>query len=149
LTILASGGSRLYIVDRSAAASPEGATFGVTAMDPGGDTLWTRTYPYVARENTQADSTRDALMTTFIRSGHSRDAIEARVFIPDYYPPVTSGFASDGWLWLRREEVEGTVDYWIIRADGELGARLSVPSDTTLMAALRSEERRVGTEGSG
>lgn len=136
LTILASGGSRLYIVDRSAAASPEGATFGVTAMDPGGDTLWTRTYPYVARENTQADSTRDALMTTFIRSGHSRDAIEARVFIPDYYPPVTSGFASDGWLWLRREEVEGTVDYWIIRADGELGARLSVPSNTTLMAAL-------------
>jgi hypothetical protein len=74
------------------------------------------------------------------RSGHSRDDIRQAVFIPEYYTPVTSGFAgADGLLWLRREEGAASVDYWVVDQTGELAAELSVPASVTLMAATRSE----------
>lgn len=146
LTILAADASRVHVVDRTATTTSDDAMFRVTALDLRGDTLWNRTYPYAPRRNTRVDSVWNAIRTRLTRRGHSEDAIRSVVFLPEYYPPVTSGFASDGLLWLRREEGQPHVDYWVIRDDGQLIASLTVPANLTLLAALDSEVWGVETD---
>jgi 6-bladed beta-propeller len=149
LTIIDPDASHLYVVDRTVASKSEDATFQITALRSRGDTLWSRRYAYTPRRNTQADSVWNAMRSRLTRQGHSEDQIRSGVFVPDYYPPVTSAFASDGLLWLRREEGRANVDYWVIRNDGRLIASVTVPADLTLMAAVDSAVWAVETDPYG
>jgi len=126
--------SRLYVVGRAAATSARAANISLVALRSTGDTLWQRDLRYSPRrlERTVADSVIRRLQ----RSGATADALRRLLFIPDFLPPVTSGFAADdGTLWLRREEGRATVEYWILTPDGKLTATLSVPQSLALTAA--------------
>lgn len=141
LTVVPPSSTRFFIVDRSVATTERNAVFHVTAIETSGDTLWNRSYTYAPKpvEKARADSLLDAQQRRGIRSGYSPGEIRDAVFLPDYYTPITSGVAgSDGKLWLRREEGQPTVEYWILGIDGTLLATVSVPSNLTLMAATDS-----------
>ena len=142
LAIVSWNARRLFIVDRSVATTVSSAAFRIVALELNGDTLWNRRYAYMPRrlEEAPVDSFLRAAERVLTPNGHSRDDIRRAVFIPEYYSPVTSGFASaDGFLWLRREEGRATVDYWIVDQSGELAAMLIVPANLMLMAAASSE----------
>jgi hypothetical protein len=133
---------RLFIIDRSVATTVDSAAFKIVALELSGDTLWDRRYAYIPKplEEARVDSFLFVTERVLTPSGHSRDDIRQAVFIPEYYSPVTSGFAStDGFLWLRREEGRATVEYWIVDQVGDLVATLTVPANLTLMAATSSE----------
>jgi len=141
LTIFAPSSPVFFIVDRSVTTTPHDAAFSVVALRSNGDTLWNRSYRYVPRrlEKARGDSLLAAKLT-LTRAGHASSEIRGAVFIPDYYAPVTSGMAgSDGSLWLRREDREPTVAYWVIAKDGSLVATVIVPSNLSLMAATATE----------
>jgi len=134
LVIGVSSLSRLYVVGRAAATSARAANISLVALRSTGDTLWQRDLRYAPRrlEKTVVDSVIRKLQ----RSGATADALRRLLFIPDFLPPVTSGFATeDGTLWLRREEGRATVEYWILTPDGKLTATVSVPQSLALTAA--------------
>jgi hypothetical protein len=142
LTITTPDGSAFFVVDRSVALEPRKAVFRVTSLRANGDTLWSRTYEYVPKrfEKARGDSLVNAYSTDRRRSRNTPEEIRNALFIPQYYIPVTAGFAgSDGSLWLRREEDPAAVDYWVIGRDGRLIATVAGPPELTLMAATASE----------
>jgi hypothetical protein len=115
----------------------------VLALTTRGDTLWSRSYSYGPRklEQTTADSFVVALQRSIARSGHSKTPAEIRAlaFVPEYRTPITSGVAAtDGSLWLRREEGRPTVDHWVIGESGDLVASVSIPRNVTVKAVAGS-----------
>jgi hypothetical protein len=141
LTILAPGSRTIFLVDRSVTRTPDASFFSVVALGTGGDTLWERRYRYAPKplEKAKIDSLLEATIPPLLRAGHTRDEIRRAIFAPRHYPPITSGVASsDGWLWLRREEGQISVDYWILDSGGRLVATMKVPGTSTLMAVTES-----------
>jgi 6-bladed beta-propeller len=149
LTIVDPSALRFYIVDRSVTTTPQRASFRVLALGLNrGDTVWDRNYAYTPRRVERARA--DSLLTVheqLTSSGHSLRAIRDALFIPDYYTPITSGAAgTDGSLWLRREEGQPAVDYWVISKDGTLVASVTVPANVVLLAATDTQAWGVETD---
>jgi len=139
IVVLTPDGQGLYVVDRAPATSTGSATFRVVAFAPDGRTRWNRSYSYTARrvEQARSDSLWREVQRRFRRSEHAEADVRRALFLPEFYPPITSAFAGrDGALWLRREESkEADVAYVVISADGTSKATLSVPLGLTLVAA--------------
>ena len=95
-----------------------------------------RRYPY--SPTLLPKSTGDSLLKTYtveMSRGYSADEVRAAVFIPKYYPPVTSAaVATDGSLWVRLAEGGSSFQYRVISRAGDIIARLTLPSNTTIMA---------------
>jgi hypothetical protein len=128
-------GARVFIVDRSAATSPRGATFTVPSISATGDTLWTAAVAY-APVRTPRDSA-NAFVARLLRGNRSGipDAeIRRMAFTPEYLTPVSSGVPGmNGTLWLRRDDRPSAPEYWIVGPRG-LVASVRVPANATLMA---------------
>ena len=139
LTLFSSSTSTpAIIVDRRDARSAERSTYGVVALNLDGDTVWTTRVPYEPKPVDRAivDSVLRSTMRSAMRSGLSPDEAEKALYLPNFLPPVTGGFvATDGSIWLRREDDGRSVSYDVLHTNGNFAAQLSVPSNVTLRAA--------------
>lgn len=145
-------GSRVVVTDRRVA--PDGGTpsFHVTWIGSTGDTVARTTFPYepVPLDDPrirQASSEVAESWAAFLREvgdpvvpDELRDRIEEALYVPPHMPPVTDlVVASDGSAWLRRAATEadeggsGTVEWWVLRPDGSLAARVSAPGDLRIL----------------
>jgi hypothetical protein len=141
LTIVSPKAPIIFSVDRSVPTVPRNAVLKVAAIQASADTIWSKTYAYIPRpvEKARADSFLTSNQRSLARAGISASEVRRALFIPEYYSPVSSAVAaSDGSLWLRREEGRPTVDYWVIDENGELKAMLTVAASVTLMAVTNS-----------
>ena len=137
LVIPHSEGSTVFVVDRSVATNARNASFQVSAIRWDGDTAWSRRIPYspvpLARE--RADSFVTALRRSFLPGGVSAEDIRRQAFTPEFLTPVAGGIAAtDGSLWLRRDEHLSTVEYWIVNRTGVVRT-LQLPRTNAIMAA--------------
>jgi len=134
-------GTRLATVDRSVAPGAGTATFGVTLSDGWGDTIWTRRYDYtpIPIENAVVDSIVTERATTlesaFEDPREAATFARGAMFLPAYYPPVsTAVFSDDGALWLQRETVRGQDEEWLVLDEqGTPVARALLPAGFQVM----------------
>jgi hypothetical protein len=135
-------GTRIATVDRSVAPGAGAATFGVTVTDGWGDTIWTRRYDYtpIAIETAVVDSVvavrAEVLSSAFDDPREATTFARGAMFLPAYYPPVsTAAFSDDGTLWLQRETVPGQDEEWqVLGEDGARIARATLPAGFEVMA---------------
>jgi hypothetical protein len=130
---------RLYMVERAARAGSN--TFRVTAIAARGDTLWDRSFPYrpLPLGPGVADSILNVAARRFSggRGGFTSDQIRKAVFIPDHQVTVTRVIvATDGSLWLRREEFGDPIAWTVIDPQGRIAATLSLPRNVRPMTVV-------------
>lgn len=150
-------GSRVATIDRAVAPGAAEATFGVTLADGWGDTIWTRRYDYmpVPIETAVIDSVvaqrAELLDEAFEDPREARTFARAAMYLPAYYPPVTTAvFGDDGSLWLQRENMPGEDERWLVLAEsGEPIAETTLPIGFVLMAVRDGAIWGVEQGGSG
>lgn len=132
----------VYVVERPAAESERDAAFRVTWLSASGDTIRTRTYPYVPvpldrdwlEERIRVSAAGLARMTGLSEREAERTLFD-KLYLPAHYPPVTQAVAgADGTLWLRRED-RPNVDrreWLVLDAEGEPLGALELPSSMRL-----------------
>jgi len=100
--------------------------FGVGRVDASGDTLFYRRYPYTPIR-TNVDSIRRSVKAGF--SDRSRERYGDNIHVPESLPAVSEfTAASDGHLWLAREEDQDPTTWWVLDATtGDLLASLALP----------------------
>lgn len=128
----------VYVIDRAAPHTKQGARFRVSAIRASGDTSWSRVYPYQASAiaKRSLDSTFNRVYAEFKRSGVSKDAVRRALFLPEFAPPVTAAFVSDsGALWLQRETGAPGRSYWVLGPTGDVIGAVEVPRNVILHAA--------------
>jgi hypothetical protein len=134
-------GSRLATFDRTVAAGAGTASFGVIVADETGDTIYSRRYEYtpVQVANAVIDSTvserANQLSGAFEDPSEAPAFVRAAMFLPVYHPPVgTAVFSADETLWVRREEVPGQNQSWMILDEtGEPVATATLPEGLQVM----------------
>jgi hypothetical protein len=130
ITVFAAPVRRIFVIERSAQSGT--SAFRVTAINAGGDTLWTRAHSYrpVPLGSFRADSVRNALVGRLSggRGAFTPDQIGKAVYIPDHQVTITRAFAAaDGSLWLRREQFSDPVTWTVIAPNGNIAATLALP----------------------
>jgi hypothetical protein len=133
-----SGASRLFVVGREVSGTSQRAEIRVVALRPSGDTLWMRSFPYSPRRVSRdvSDSVLGRIHEDLRRSGATLEDVKGVLFLPRFRPPVTAAFATaDGSLWLRREEDQSMVEYWIISPDGRHEGTVRVRRESKLVAS--------------
>ncbi len=74
-----------------------------------------------------------------LRLQFSADEVDAALYIPTHWPPVTEGIAgADGSIWLRGPALDGTTTYLVLSAAGDVTTRVSVPETLRVLWADRS-----------
>jgi hypothetical protein len=135
---LAPDGSSIIVVDRTAPATIEEATIGVSRIGLAGDTIWSRRYafaPAILR-----DELRDSVVTQWVDlvleargPGITSQRVAERrvreaVHLPPFYPGVEGSYFAtgrDGSVWLPvRQAVEPQKAYWLVNSDGRLVAQI-------------------------
>ncbi len=132
--------------------SPEDAVFSVTRMGLRGDTVFHREYRYDPREY---GPRLDRMAWNAVRnptgvlrlvggtveipdmpadSAARFEQVRARLDFPPFQPPVGQAIpASDGSLWLEREDEGGAERRWLfLDADGEPQGHLTLPRETRI-----------------
>ncbi len=137
-----SNGRSITLVRRPASPDGRGATFSVTKFLHTGDTVFSTEYAYTPTEisRRQLDSViRTTVERSSSRSPEAAPLIREALFIPKYYPPVSSLFVGrDGAIWLRRESSDTVEDEWlVIGPDG-------VPVWTVLVPAMAQLQEAAG-----
>jgi hypothetical protein len=152
LTQPAVDGSGLFVLDRAVATDAGEADFRVTRLDLGGDTVYSRTYPYppLPLPSTVVDSAVAASAERLHRfmgertgtslsqwRGWTRDAM----YVPAFYPPIEETRAGrDGTIWLKRTLPGAEGAHWfVIAEDGEPLATAVLPEGLRLLAADRGQ----------
>jgi hypothetical protein len=149
--VVGAAAERVFMVDRTAATSPRGATYGVVALRSNGDTLWNRRYSYVPRplERSSVDSALDAR----IRPGSPpayRDQLRSQMVVPAFRPPVSTAFvAADGSLWLKREDGGPDVDYTVLAPNGDVAGMLTLKRTVAIRAVNGNAVWAVETDADG
>jgi hypothetical protein len=119
-------GDRFAIVSTARGAK----TYTVTVQNGGGDTVFSRAYPFAPRAipGSVADSAADAVT----KNARQTSAVianlraETRRLIPPTYPPVTSVvLARDGTTWLRTTDATGAEQATVLDPKGNV--RATVP----------------------
>jgi hypothetical protein len=123
-------GSRIAMLTTDTEGEHKG-TFLVTVLDPAGDTVFSRRYPF--KEEPIPGSVLDSAMTARIKRLQERGNTEAvaalrKVKLPTVYPPVSSLFvAQDGTVWVRLRRTGDLVPWVILSPRGEPVDTLRVP----------------------
>jgi hypothetical protein len=139
--IFADDGSRVATMDRTVAPGPGPASFGVTMSGSDGDTIYSRRYEYTPRpiDANVIDSIvveRAILLSgAFPEPGEAQTFVRSTMFLPVYFPPVsTARFSASGDLWVRREEISGQDQIWmVLDRDGEPIASAMLPEILQVM----------------
>ncbi len=153
LVVLAEHASEVIVVERPAAGAPDVASFRVTKLAYGGDTMFTRAFRYRPRaiDPAMPDSLSrvfagflkqippgmQAPVPTFERGAElAREALH----LPPHHPPVRQVVPGmDGTIWLAREDHGGEpLTWWVLDADGEPIGEVQLPRGIEVMAADRS-----------
>lgn len=137
-------GERIAILDRTAAASPDEATFRLVVVSATGDTLVRRRFTYTpaAIPSTELDSLLADRIASFQRftrleqkltDAEAEEAYRTSVLLPRFRPPIGAALvAPDGRIWLERRGGSEDRAWWVLSASGEpegivrTGARLDV-----------------------
>jgi hypothetical protein len=139
LNAFATEAERVYVIDRAAATSARGATFGVTALNFKGDTVWKRRYPYtpVALARATVDSFVTRLMAPQgSRPGIPESAIRERLYAPAFRAAVSEAVAAtDGSLWVRVSGTSESSQFLVIAPNGNLVGSVQVKR-TVLVSAI-------------
>jgi hypothetical protein len=135
-------------IDRGPPEAVDSAAFRVTAWRIGGDTLFSRGFPYtpIPLRTVMVDSiihefAESVAESEFLggRATFEEAAGWARegLYLPSYHPPVSNlVIASDGKLWLRAEELgEPAVKWRILSAGGDPVGVVELPSGFTMLYA--------------
>lgn len=132
----------LVIVDREAATDPTQASYRVTKLGFGGDTIFSRAYPYAPEPlpPARADSTFEATMerfSSFRRGGTEgpfRKWAETSFYRPAFLPPLSDMKAGrDGTIWLRMAPEGGQVSWTVLDRDGTPLGRTTLPEALTAL----------------
>lgn len=127
----APNGASVVVVERSAATHPDDSQFRVTKLLPTMDTVFSRQVDYVPVR--VPASVLDSVLNRAVESirrlyGNLRDArsgARAALYLPKFYPPVTSiAVSSEGTVWLRREAMAADSVHWDV-LDGRSGRLLT------------------------
>lgn len=159
LSTVARDGHGLLIVERKAATSAGQADFRVTRLDLGGDTVFSRAYPYrpipiPAERVDSAITTIAGQLQEFVGERMGTTAAQWRGWIgeaaytPDYHAPVSEFVAGrDGtiWLALHPPDVQGT-DWLVLDEDGDPVGRVLVPPGLRVLLADREKVWGVETD---
>ena len=139
------------MVDRRAATSQRGATYGVVALRPNGDTLWNRRYTYDAKP--LAKSTVDSAISARLRPGSDptlSQQFRSQLFVPDFRPPISAAFAAaDGSLWLKREDGGRDVDYTVLAPNGDVAGTLTLSRNVAIRSVIGNVVWAVVTDEDG
>ena len=137
-------GSGAVLVSRTSWAGSGPAAFGVTSVDPRGDTLFHRSIPYEPRR--VPDGFFDDEIAESLEYGHIADqrayAGALREFLEqrEYFPPVTRLVAgSDGTTWLAGPDVDGERSWLVLDASGSPIGRVRLPARSSVSSADASE----------
>ncbi len=128
-------GSRMVVVDRSAASGAGDAEFRLTEVTLGGDTMRISAHPY--RPIRVPVAVGDSIMADLVRrmaprlggQGAVERAVHAAFRLPEFYPPVASAiYSDDSHLWIAREDrPEHTTRRWEVYSEGQRIAELTLP----------------------
>lgn len=131
---------KVCVVHRDRWAREQSATIGVTCLGTTGDTVWQRAIAYepVPIPAQLRDSLRDSRVRP-LRREFSAAEVDAALYIPTHWPPVTDGMAgADGSLWLRGPALDGRTTYVVLSAAGDVTTRITVPETQRVLWADRS-----------
>jgi hypothetical protein len=134
-------GALVATIDRTVAAGAGPASFGITLTGAGGDTLYSRRYDYVPVPvaTTVIDSIvaerANVVAGAFEDPREAAPFVRSAMFLPAYFPPVsTVRFGDGGELWVRREDLSGRDQTWmVLDASGELIADATLPAGLEVM----------------
>ncbi|MFG1691429.1 6-bladed beta-propeller [Gemmatimonadota bacterium] len=135
-------GGFVAVVERAVASEDGRGLIHVSKITIDGDTVFRRDIPYnpIPLPRHVVDSVLSARAENFSNLPffesvrEARQALEEVVFVPDFYPPVsTVRIGSDGRFWLKRENIAGPEARWdILSTDGDPIAHVLLPSSTAI-----------------
>lgn len=130
-------GQRACIVERDLLARDGVADVRVTCLTPAGDTAWQQSISYepIPLMSAETDSVRLSRVVRLRRYASERE-IDAALYIPTHWPPVSEGLAgADSRIWLRGPSRAGEIEYVVLDADGDGTTRISVPKSLRVLWA--------------
>lgn len=137
ILVYSSEASRVYVVDRPAAAAADTANVLVIAIDARGDTAWVSSLSYapVRFDPVKVDSLRVAFHK--IHSPRfTAEQVDRALYTPSFRPPVTGAIsASDGALWIRWDDGTRSGGVTVLDRDGRTRAFLTIPARAKLQWA--------------
>jgi hypothetical protein len=138
-TVYSAAAGRIVVIER--AVRQGNTSFRMTAMNAGGDTLWSRSYPY--RPLPLGRSTTDSILDVSIkrfsggRGAFTADQVRKAVYIPAHRVTVTRALAAaDGSVWLRREEFAADFTWTVVGPDGAVAASLTLAPNVRPMTVI-------------
>lgn len=137
------------LVRRKASTVGEEATFSVARISFAGDTLFSREYPYrpLPVDGALVDSligARGKSMETIAQRmpgaptrARAEELARESLYLPPSLPPVSQLLLGrDGTIWLQRENTgDGTRDWLVLSADGNVIGTVAMPASLRPMAA--------------
>jgi len=126
-------GDGMVVVVREVRSGAGEKTFTITRIAAGGDTVYSKRYPYTPQRLSSAlVDTKVASLMGGTPEGRPtlRSDIQAAIFRPAHLPTITAvQFGLDGSIWLRREEpADSSVRWTILSATGLYTRDISLPS---------------------
>jgi hypothetical protein len=137
LPVVSADGSRVAIEGGGRPSGDEGGIFELAVLHSTRDTIWSHSFSYepVPVSPSAVDGTVAAAMERLSREALPDRADAARqirqgMSVPDHFSPFSGGvFADDGDLWVRREDVGGEEQGWMVLDSAGLPiARVTLPA---------------------
>jgi hypothetical protein len=138
------GERAMVVLERRAPTSPEEAEYRLTKVDFGGDTVFSRAYPFtpVATSAQEVDSILDATAqriagTRFmggLPEGTAREWAARDLYHPPFMPPVSAMvLARNGEIWLKESPAGEEAAWRVVSRDGDPLGRVLLPRATTVI----------------
>lgn len=135
----------LLVLDRTAPETDEEPTFSLTKISFGGDTLFTRSYPYdpVPVRPERVDSLLDARAAPLSEMGfqglteaRAREWAEAGLYRPASHPPIEGMVVGrDASIWLQRGPVSDSALWLVLDDRGNPLGEIALPNAFRLLEA--------------
>lgn len=136
----------LLVLDRVVMDQASEPTFRISKLSFGGDTLWSRTFPFapIPLSRAEVDSVLDARASALSDRGfmsvthaEARSWASASLFAPSYRPGAEAMLLGrDGGIWVSEgPRSPGTASWLILDAQGNAQGRVELPLDFTLLVA--------------